>query len=125
MVDVVGWRLDEVVKLIRGPKGSVVRLEVIPHTNAPNDQTSKIVSITREAVKLEDQAVQKKVLNLKQDGKDYKLGVIEIPAFYLDFKAFRAGDPDYKSTTRDVKKILTELQKEKVARCLCRRSVHR
>ncbi|MFP3700098.1 PDZ domain-containing protein, partial [Burkholderia sp. SIMBA_013] len=89
MVDVVGWRLDEVVKLIRGPKGSVVRLEVIPHTNAPNDQTSKIVSITREAVKLEDQAVQKKVLNLKQDGKDYKLGVIEIPAFYLDFKAFR------------------------------------
>ncbi|KAI1695040.1 peptidase family s41 domain-containing protein [Ditylenchus destructor] len=74
----------------------------------------KIVSITREAVKLEDQAVQKKVLNLKQDGKDYKLGVIEIPAFYLDFKAFRAGDPDYKSTTRDVKKILTELQKEKV-----------
>ena len=65
-------------------------------------------------MKLEDQAVQKKVLNLKQDGKDYKLGVIEIPAFYLDFKAFRAGDPDYKSTTRDVKKILTELQKEKV-----------
>ncbi|MEA3169981.1 MAG: carboxyl-terminal processing protease, partial [Pseudomonas sp.] len=114
MVDVVGWRLDEVVKLIRGPKGSVVRLEVIPHTNAPNDQTSKIVSITREAVKLEDQAVQKQVLKLKQDGKDYKLGVVVIPAFYLDFKAFRAGDPDYKSTTRDVKKILTELQKEKV-----------
>ena len=114
MVDVVGWRLDEVVKLIRGPKGSVVRLEVIPHTNAPNDQTSKVVSITREAVKLEDQAVQKKVLNLKQDGKDYKLGIIEIPAFYLDFKAFRAGDPDYKSTTRDVKKLLTELQQEKV-----------
>ncbi|MFC6338348.1 carboxy terminal-processing peptidase [Pseudomonas karstica] len=114
MVDVVGWRLDEVVKLIRGPKGSVVRLEVIPHTNAPNDQTSKVVSITREAVKLEDQAVKKSVLNLKQDGKDYKLGVIEIPAFYLDFKAFRAGDPDYKSTTRDVKKLLTELQKEKV-----------
>ncbi|MHC8343099.1 carboxy terminal-processing peptidase [Pseudomonas sp. RT6P73] len=114
MVDVVGWRLDEVVKLIRGPKGTVVRLEVIPASNAPNDQTSKIVPITREAVKLEDQAVKKSVLNLKQDGKDYKLGVIEIPAFYLDFKAFRAGDPDYKSTTRDVKKLLTELQKEKV-----------
>ncbi|MET0848489.1 MAG: carboxy terminal-processing peptidase [Pseudomonas sp.] len=114
MVDVVGWRLDEVVKLIRGPKGTVVRLEVIPANNAPNDQTSKIVPITREAVKLEDQAVKKSVLNLKQDGKDYKLGVIEIPAFYLDFKAFRAGDPDYKSTTRDVKKLLTELQKEKV-----------
>ena len=114
MVDVVGWRLDEVVKLIRGPKGTVVRLEVIPANNAPNDQTSKIVPITREAVKLEDQAVKKSVLNLKQDGKDYKLGVIEIPAFYLDFKAFRAGDPDYKSTTRDVRKLLTELQKDKV-----------
>ncbi|WP_223544238.1 carboxy terminal-processing peptidase [Pseudomonas sp. A-B-19] len=114
MVDVVGWRLDEVVKLIRGPKGTVVRLEVIPASNAPNDQTTKIVPITREAVKLEDQAVKKSVLNLKQDGKNYKLGIIEIPAFYLDFKAFRAGDPDYKSTTRDVKKLLTELQKEKV-----------
>lgn len=114
MVDVVGWRLDEVVKLIRGPKGSVVRLEVIPHTNAPNDQTSKIVSITREAVKLEEQAAKKSVLHLNQDGRDYKLGVIEIPAFYLDFKAFRAGDPNYKSTTRDVKKLLGELQQEKV-----------
>ncbi len=114
MVDVVGWRLDEVVKLIRGPKGSVVRLEVIPASNAPNDQTSKIVSITRESVKLEDQAASKSILHLKQDGKDYKLGVIDIPAFYLDFKAFRAGDPDYKSTTRDVKKLLGELQKENV-----------
>ncbi|PNQ91465.1 tail-specific protease [Pseudomonas gingeri NCPPB 3146 = LMG 5327] len=114
MVDVVGWRLDEVVKLIRGPKGSVVRLEVIPASNAPNDQTSKIVSITRESVKLEDQAANKSILHLKQDGKDYKLGVIDIPAFYLDFKAFRAGDPDYKSTTRDVKKLLGELQKEGV-----------
>ncbi|QXH48231.1 carboxy terminal-processing peptidase [Pseudomonas xanthosomatis] len=114
MVDVVGWRLDEVVKLIRGPKGSVVRLEVVPASNAPNDQTSKIVSITREAVKLEEQAAKKSVLKLKQDGRDYKLGIIEIPAFYLDFKAYRAGDPDYKSTTRDVKKLLTELQKEKV-----------
>ncbi|WP_422416268.1 carboxy terminal-processing peptidase [Pseudomonas sp. GZD-222] len=114
MVDVIGWRLDEVVKLIRGPKGSVVRLEVIPASNAPNDQTSKIVPITREAVKLEEQAAKKSILKLKQDGRDYKLGIIEIPAFYLDFKAFRAGDPEYKSTTRDVKKLLTELQKEKV-----------
>ncbi|MFJ4157129.1 carboxy terminal-processing peptidase [Pseudomonas sp. NPDC089752] len=114
MVDVVGWRLDEVVKLIRGPKGSVVRLEIIPASNAPSDQTSKIVSITREAVKLEEQAAKKSVLKLKQAGRDYKLGIIEIPAFYLDFKAYRAGDPEYKSTTRDVKKLLTELQKEKV-----------
>ncbi|MEE3506222.1 MULTISPECIES: carboxy terminal-processing peptidase [unclassified Pseudomonas] len=114
MVDVIGWRLDEVVKLIRGPKGSIVRLEVIPASNAPNDQTSKIVAITREAVKLEEQAAKKSILNLKQDGHDYKLGVIEIPAFYLDFKAYRAGDPEYKSTTRDVKKLLTELQADKV-----------
>ncbi|KGF63097.1 peptidase S41 [Pseudomonas lutea] len=114
MVDVIGWRLDEVVKLIRGPKGSVVRLEIVPASNAPSDQTTKIVSITREAVKLEEQAAKKSVLHLNQDGKDYKLGVIEIPAFYLDFKAYRAGDPEYKSTTRDVKKLLTELQSEKV-----------
>ena len=114
MVDVIGWRLDEVVKLIRGPKGSVVRLEVIPASNAPNDQTTKIVAITREAVKLEEQAAKKSILHLNQDGRDYKLGVIDIPAFYLDFKAYRAGDPEYKSTTRDVKKLLTELQAEKV-----------
>ena len=114
MVDVIGWRLEEVVKLIRGPKGSKVRLEVIPASNAPSDQTSKVVNITREAVKLEEQAAQKSVLKLKHEGKDYKLGVIKVPAFYLDFKAFRAGDPNYKSTTRDVKRLLTELQAENV-----------
>jgi len=114
MVDVIGWRLDEVVKLIRGPKGSVVRLEVIPASNAPSDQTSKVVSITREAVKLEEQAAKKSVLKLNHEGRDYKLGIIEVPAFYLDFKGFRAGDPNYKSTTRDVKRLLTELQKDKV-----------
>lgn len=114
MVDVIGWRLDEVVKLIRGPKGSVVRLEVIPASNAPNDQSSKVVAITREAVKLEEQAAKKSILNLQHEGRDYKLGVIEIPAFYLDFKALRSGDKNYKSTTRDVKKLLTELQQEKV-----------
>ena len=114
MIDVIGWRLDEVVKLIRGPKGSKVRLEVIPASNAPNDQTSKVVTIIREAVKLEEQAAKKSVLKLEHEGRDYKLGIIEIPAFYLDFKAYRAGDPEYKSTTRDVKKLLTELRKEQV-----------
>jgi carboxyl-terminal processing protease len=114
MVDVIGWRLDEVVKLIRGPKGSVVRLEVIPASNAPNDQSSKVVAITREAVKLEEQAAKKSVLKLEHEGRDYKLGVIEIPAFYLDFKAYRSGDPDYKSTTRDVRKLLSELKQEQV-----------
>ena len=86
----IGWRLDEVVKLIRGAKGSVVRLEVIPASNASNDQTTKVVSLTREAVKLEDQAAKKSVLNLDHDGHNYKLGVIEVPAFYLDFKAYRS-----------------------------------
>ncbi|MBA1272645.1 carboxy terminal-processing peptidase [Stutzerimonas azotifigens] len=114
MVDVIGWRLDEVVKLIRGPKGSTVRLEVIPASNAPNDQSSRVVSITREAVKLEEQAAKKSVLKLNHEGQDYKLGVIEIPAFYLDFKALRAGDKNYKSTTRDVKKLIGELQEDKV-----------
>lgn len=114
MVDVVGWRLDEVVKLIRGPKGSQVRLEVIPSTNAPNDQTSKVVTITREAVKLEDQAAKKSEITLSHDGRNYKVGVIDVPAFYLDFKAYRAGDPNYKSTTRDVKKLIGELQQDKV-----------
>ena len=114
MVDVIGWRLDEVVKLIRGPKGSQVRLEVIPASNAPNDDSSKIVSITREAVKLEEQAAKKSVIDLDHEGHRYKLGIIEVPAFYLDFKAYRAGDPEYKSTTRDVKRLLSELQKENV-----------
>ena len=114
LVDVIGWRLDEVVKLIRGPKGSLVRLQVIPASNAPNDETSKVVNITREAVKLEEQAAKKSVLQLTHEGRDYKLGIIEIPAFYLDFKAFRAGDPDYKSTTRDVKRLIAELEQEKV-----------
>lgn len=114
MVDVIGWRLDEVVKLIRGPKGSQVRLEVIPASNAPNDQTTKVVSLTREAVKLEDQAAKKSVLTLDHDGRSYKLGVIEVPAFYLDFKAYRSGDPNYKSTTRDVRKLLAQLKQEKV-----------
>ena len=114
MVDVIGWRLDEVVKLIRGPKGSKVRLEVIPASNAPNDQKTKIVTITREAVKLEEQAAQKHVIDVPHEDKHYKLGVIDVPAFYLDFKAYRAGDPNYKSTTRDVKKLIGELQKEKV-----------
>lgn len=114
MVDVIGWRLDEVVKLIRGPKGSRVRLEIIPASNAPNDQTSRVVTLTREAVKLEEQAAKKSVLELEHEGRAFRLGVIEIPAFYLDFKAYRAGDPNYKSTTRDVKKLLTELKEEQI-----------
>lgn len=110
MVDVIGWRLDEVVKLIRGPKGSTVRLEIIPANNAPNDMTSRVVQITREAVRLEEQAAKKNVLELEHEGRKYRLGIIKIPTFYLDFKAYRNGDPNYKSTTRDVRRLISELQ---------------
>ncbi len=114
MIDVIGWRLDEVVKLIRGPKGSLVRLEVIPASNAPNDLSTRVVTITREAVKLEEQAAKKSLLELEHDGRQYRLGIIEIPTFYLDFKAYRSGNPDYRSTTRDVRRLLGELQAEGV-----------
>ncbi|MCJ8170091.1 carboxy terminal-processing peptidase [Atopomonas sediminilitoris] len=114
LVDVIGWRLDEVVKLIRGPKGSNVRLEIIPARNGANDLTTKTIQITRDAVKLEEQAAKKSILNLTEDGKPVKIGVIEIPAFYMDFKAYREGDANYKSTTRDVKRLLKELQADKI-----------
>jgi len=114
MVDVIGWRLDEVVKLIRGPKGSNVRLEVIPASNPPGDMSSKVVNLTREAIKLEDQAAKSRIIDLKNQGHDYRIGVIDLPGFYLDFKAYRQGDPDYRSTTRDVRRLLEELEKQKV-----------
>lgn len=111
LVDVVGWRLDEVVELIRGSRGTVVRLEVIP-AKAADDAERKIIQIVREQVKLEDQAAQKAVINLS-DGKDlFKLGVIRVPAFYMDFEAFRKRDPNYKSTTRDVMILLRQLEQE-------------
>ena len=114
MVDVIGMRLDKVVKLIRGPKGSTVRLEVVPAKNAPNDDSTKVVSIVRDAVKLEDQAAQKSVLNLHENGRDYKLGIITLPAFYLDFNAYRNGDSNYTSSTRDVRRLISELEKEHI-----------
>ncbi|SDU16739.1 carboxy terminal-processing peptidase [Halopseudomonas salegens] len=114
MVDVIGWRLDEVVKLIRGPKGSKVRLDVIPAANAPGDLSSREVSLTREAVKLEDQAARSSILEWQDKEQEYRIGVIEVPGFYLDFKAYRNGDEDYRSTTRDVRRLLSELQEEGV-----------
>ncbi len=114
MVDVVGWRLDEVVKLIRGPKGSSIRLEVIPASNPPSDMASREVQLIREAVKLEDQAAKSSVLEVNEDGHAYRIGVIEVPGFYIDFKAYRRGDKDYRSTTRDVRRLLKDLQQQKV-----------
>ncbi len=106
--DVIGWRLDDVVDLIRGPEGSIVRLEVIPAT-ATDDHVRKVISITRDTVKLEEQAASGSVITSEQDGHEYKLGIIEIPSFYADFEAYKNDDPNYRSTTRDVRRILEEL----------------
>lgn len=114
MVDIIGWRLEDVVKKIRGPKGTKVQLEVIPATNAPGDLTTKRVTIIRDAIKLEDQAAKKSILTVNYKGRQHKIGIIELPTFYLDFKGIRNNDPNYKSSVRDVKKLLVELQKEHV-----------
>jgi carboxyl-terminal processing protease len=111
--DVVGMRLDDVVSKIRGPKGTIVRLEVIP-ADAVNRQTRKVIEIERNKVKLEEQAARKRILELTRNGRNFKLGVIEIPTFYIDFEALQNGDPDYKSTTRDVEKLIHELRTEKI-----------
>ncbi|NIP15135.1 MAG: tail-specific protease [Pseudomonadales bacterium] len=110
LIDVVGWRLDDVVELIRGPKGSQVRLEIIPSDS--EDDASRVISITRNTVKLEEQAAQKKLLTMERNGQTQKIGVVEIPTFYVDFKAIQQGDPNYKSTTRDVRLLIEELKAE-------------
>lgn len=112
--DVVGWRLEDVVDLIRGPKGSTVRLEVIPAT-AKSDAEHKIISIVRNEVILEEQSAKKSVLNLTHEGRPIKIGVINIPTFYMDFAAQQRGDANYRSTTRDVQKLLSELVAEDVS----------
>ena len=113
IVDVVGWRIDDVVDLIRGPKGSKVRLEIIP-SSALNDSETEEVLIVRNVVKLEDQAAEKKIITLERDTKDYKVGVIELPAFYFDFDAYQKRDYNYKSSSKDVKRLIKELNKENI-----------
>ncbi len=113
MVDVIGWRLDDVVELIRGKKDSQVRLEVIPSTSKIGDKTA-IVTIIRDKVKLEEQAAKSHILNLHRDGENFRAGVITIPAFYMDFEAYRQRDPDFKSTSRDVMKLIIDLKNEGV-----------
>lgn len=111
MVDVVGWRLDEVVKLIKGPKGTEVRLQVLP---AQTGMAGPPVVLTfiREKIKLEDQAAKKRIITHNVNGKTLKLGVIELPSFYMDFDAYQKGDPNYRSTSRDVKQLIKELKAE-------------
>ncbi|RKZ92670.1 MAG: tail-specific protease, partial [Gammaproteobacteria bacterium] len=113
IVDVIGWRLDDVVQLIRGKKGTTVRLELIPQ-KAKDEHKTKTIQIVRNTVKLEEQAAKKEIIEVTENGKKQKIGVIDIPAFYIDFKAAQAGDPNYKSTTRDVKKLINELKQEQI-----------
>ncbi|MBM6549710.1 carboxy terminal-processing peptidase [Marinomonas ostreistagni] len=112
MVDVIGMRLDDVVDMIRGERGTDVILEVIPAKSST--QNSKKITITREKVKLEDQSAQKKIVEVERGGETFKVGVIELPTFYSDFAAIQRGDKDYKSSTRDTKKLIEELQQEDI-----------
>ena len=110
IVDVIGWRLDEVVELIRGPKSTTVRLEILPANSSGTD--SKIVSIVRDEVKLEEQSAQKDLIEVKDGDVTHKIGVIDIPTFYIDFQGRKENKPDYKSTTRDVTVLINELKEE-------------
>jgi len=113
LIDVVGWRLDDVVQLIRGPKESTVRLEVISGKTEGGSER-KLIDITRNTVKLEEQAAQKDIITIKRNGKERKIGIVNLPTFYFDFKGAQNHQKDFKSSTRDVKRLITELKKEGV-----------
>jgi carboxyl-terminal processing protease len=113
MVDVVGWRIDDVVDLIKGPKGTTVRLQLLP-AETGLDGPSEEISLVREKIELEDQKAKAKILTHVQDGKTYRIGMIELPSFYMDFEAYQKGDPDYTSTTRDVQKLIADLKTQNI-----------
>ncbi|HZX72104.1 MAG TPA: carboxy terminal-processing peptidase [Rhodanobacter sp.] len=113
MVDVVGWRIDDVTALIRGKKGTVVRLETLPADAGP-DGKHELITLVRDKINLEDAAASKKVIEIKDGDVTRKIGVIDLPSFYSDFGARSAGDKDYRSTTRDVAKLIGELKQEGV-----------
>jgi len=111
MTDVIGWRLDDVVDLIRGEADTVVRLQVIPAGALPGI-SDKEISLTRGQVKLEEQAAKSEIITVPRDGRDWSIGVIEVPSFYRDYRALSNGDKDYTSTTKDVKRLIGELEAE-------------
>ncbi|MBB3329936.1 carboxyl-terminal processing protease [Halomonas campaniensis] len=113
MVNVVGMRLDNVVDLIRGPKGSVVRLDVVP-AQAVDMTRSKVVEITRDTVNLEDQAARGEVIEIEREDGIHRIGSIKIPTFYVDFDAWQAGEEEFRSTTRDVAREIERLKAEGV-----------
>jgi carboxyl-terminal processing protease len=114
MTDVVGWRLENVVGLIRGPKGSRVRLQVLPKGTLPGGATATI-TLTRDTIQLEEQAAKKSMIEFPSDKGKTRIGVIELPAFYMDFASRARGDPNYRSTTRDVRRLVSELKQEGVS----------
>ncbi len=107
--DVVGWRLDNAIAIIRGTKGTVVRLKLLPK-GVSASMKPKIVEMVREKIVLKDQLAKKEIRTYNSNGKTVKIGIINVPAFYIDFNAYRAKDPNYQSTTRDVKRILDTLK---------------
>lgn len=111
--DVLGWRIDDVVALIRGEKGSTVRLDVIPGAGGV-DAKHITIAMVRKKISMEEQAAKKSIIEVKENGVNRRIGVISLPTFYQDFEARRKGDKDFKSATRDVERILGELKKERV-----------
>lgn len=110
-VDMIGWRIDDVVSKIRGKKGTVVRLKMIDAKASPTDP-NKIVRIVRDKIKLEEQAAKGSIEEIKRGKNSYKAGVIKVPSFYYDYEGARKGEKDFKSTSRDVKNIIDSLSKE-------------
>jgi carboxyl-terminal processing protease len=111
LVDVIGWRLDDVVQLIRGPADTVVRLQLMPAGALPG-ASEKVISLTRNQVKLEEQAAKSEILAVPRDGREWSIGVIKVPSFYRDYRALSDGDKDYTSTTKDVRRLIKELEIE-------------
>jgi carboxyl-terminal processing protease len=111
LVDVIGWRLDDVVQKIRGPGGTVVRLQLLPAGAAPGT-AQKVVDFTRNRVSLEAQASHKAMRTVTRNGREVKIGIITVPSFYQDYDASRAGAKDFRSTTRDVQRLIGELRKD-------------
>ncbi|XXK21169.1 carboxy terminal-processing peptidase [Arenicellales bacterium nBUS_48] len=113
IVDVVGWRLDDVVDLIRGAKGTIVRLQIRPDPKSGTAE-SKLLAITRDQIKLEEQAAQKSIIEVQDGDRRHRIGVIDIPTFYIDFDARARGDENFRSTTSDVRKLITELEGDQI-----------
>ncbi|USX24641.1 carboxy terminal-processing peptidase [Oxalobacteraceae bacterium OTU3CINTB1] len=113
LTEVMGWRLDDVVALIRGPKDSTVKLEIIPADAGPDGKHS-FVSLVRQKISMEEQSAKKTIYEVKDGNAKRRVGVISLPTFYQDFEARRKNEKDFKSATRDVARLLAELKKDKV-----------